>query len=64
MAFVSEEDNMLALCELHRNTLVVPQDRGAISQFIAQRDAGVDFLVPPAEGQELRRIWDYVEPQT
>lgn len=64
MAFVSEEENMLALCELHHNTLVLPQDRGSINQYIAQRDAGADFLVPRTDGDELRRIWDYVEPQT
>ncbi len=64
MAFVSEEENMLALCELHRTTLVLPQDRGSINGFINQRDAGADFLVPRSDGDELRRIWDYVEPQT
>ncbi len=64
MSFVSEEDNMLALCELHVNTLVLPQDRGSINQFINQRDAGADFLMPRTDGDELRRIWDYVEPQT
>lgn len=64
MAFVAEEDNMLALCEANLNTLVLPQDRGAINQFINQRDAGAEFLVPRTDGDELRRIWNYVEPQT
>jgi hypothetical protein len=64
MAFVAEEDNMLALCEANFNTLVLPQDRGTINQFISQRDAGAPFLVPRTDGDELRRIWDYVEPQT
>lgn len=64
MAFVSEEENMLALCELHRTTLVLPQDRGTINGMIGQRDSGAEYLMPRTDGDELRRIWNYVEPQT
>ena len=61
--FVSEEEDMLSLCELHRNTLVIPQDRAKINTYRNFADAGNAYL-EEAAGQELRRIWDYVEPQT
>lgn len=60
MPFVSEEDNMLDTCDKYLTTTVLPQDRGTINQFNTQRDSGADFLIPRTDGDELRRIWDYV----
>ena len=64
MPLFSEDENMLDLCELHFLTLVLPQDRGKIQQFINERPTSSGHIAPHTDALELRRIWDYVEPQT
>lgn len=61
--FVDEQENMLDLCDLHKNTLVRPTDRSSINQYIIQRNQNIHQL-PVEDGNELRRIWNYVYPQT